>query len=207
MIEARRQAVAKTLTDAEALKTQADKLRAQYEGRIQEWEDEKTKARKELDASLGEEKVRRLQQIDASAEAERQKIRVQEQRKMGEERERLETEAIKQSAAFASHMLKDLASPELEGKLIRMALDRLSETKISPSARSGAWTVRTAFELKQEQREQIQDAIKRAVGQDLDIAFSTERSLLAGVEILLGALVIRANIRDELAFFSESARA
>lgn len=204
VIEARKEAVAKTLNDARNLRKEAEQLRSQYEGRVKEWEDEKAKARKALDDFLIEEKSKRLQQIEVSIEAERQKMRAQEQRKLTEERERLEIEAIRQSAAFSSRILERLASPELEKKLIKMALDRLPEIKnTAREASGGSCTVRTAFELELDQKKRIGEAIQSALGTLPQVSFSTDRTLIAGAEILLGANVIRANLRDELVFFSE----
>jgi F-type H+-transporting ATPase subunit b len=206
-IEARQAAIAKTLGDAQKLRSEADQLRAQYEGRMSAWEDEKAKARAALDEALKAEKTRRLEQVEAAVEAARQKLRAQDERRAAEERERLESEAIRQGAAFTSRLLEGLASADLEGKLIELALGRLSGIKLSAAERSGARTVRTAFELGPERQEAIRAALQRAIGDSAGVGFAVERSLLAGTEILLGSTVVRANLRDELAFFAEAGSA
>ena len=189
VIEERKAAVAKILKDAQDTKSQANQLRVQYEGRLREWEAVKAKSQGELDKSLSEEKEKRLKQIEASLTSEREKVRAQEDRKAAEMRDRLERDAIKQSLEFASRLLRGLASPELEERIIRLALDRLHGLRETDRGMLGnkdrACVVRTAFELSNGQKEGIRNAIKTEVGADCGAEFLTDTSLLAGIRGLV----------------------
>lgn len=207
VIEERKAAVAKTLKDAQETKTQAEALKVQYEGRLKEWEGEKSKAQEELQKSLADEKSKRLKQIELSLVSERDRVRAQEEKRAAESRERLEHEAIQQSLVFTSRLLGSLASPELEEKIIKITLDRLRgalSSGLNTSAKQGGkLVVRTAFALSDAQKNLIRDAVKTENGGEAAIDFITEQSLLAGIEVVRGSTVVRANLRDELAYFSE----
>lgn len=208
VIEERKASIAKTLNDAHDMKTQADELRVQYDGRLRAWEDEKARAQEELDKSLGEEKAKRLAQIAESLAAEREKMRVQEEKKATEMRERLERDAMKQSLEFSSRLLGTVASPEVEKTIIQLTLQRLqglrASVRTAPGTKIITGAVRTAYGLSSEQKERIRNAITAEIGTDLDFQFTTDPSLLAGIEVALGGTVVRANLRDELAYFSEA---
>lgn len=214
VIEARKASVSKTLKDAHDLKGQADQLRLQYEGRLKEWEAERAKALVELERSLSEEKIKRLAQIEASLEAERAKMRAQEERKSADAKGRLEHEAMKQSMEFTSRLLLNLVSSELEEKIIKIALGSLNGLRSSalgaPGSASGSketvCVVRTAFAPSSAQRMSIQGSIESEIGSGIKVQFATDVALLAGIEVVLGGTVVRANLRDELSYFSEAGR-
>ena len=63
-IAARRAAVEKTLQDAETERREAEDLKAKYEGRLQEWEQEKERQREEFRKELGEERAKQLKVIE-----------------------------------------------------------------------------------------------------------------------------------------------
>lgn len=208
VIEGRKLEVAKTIKDATELKRRADELQTQYTGRLQAWEEEKAKAHMELEKELAEERARRLKQIEQALEAEREKMRAQEERKAADERLRLEHEAMKQSLEFGSRLLAGFASAELEAQILKMALERLHGLKATlegnPNTNNPAYVVKTGFPLSDAQKTLIQDAIRSELGLAPRIEFSTEKALIAGVEIVLGATVLRANLRDELSSFGEA---
>ena len=90
-------------------------------------------------------------------------------------------------------MLAGLASPELEANIIKMALERLHDLKgalqNSTGDHTSTYVVKTVFPLSDPQRELIRQAIKKELGNNPKIEFSTEKSLIAGVEVVLGSTV------------------
>ena len=96
----------------------------------------------------------------------------------------------------------------MEAKIINLALDHFSELLSTvyetPGRREAATFVRTAFALSESQKEAIRSAMRAETGADVNIQFSKEEALLAGLELVVGSTVIRANLRDELAYFSEA---
>lgn len=202
VIEERRAAIQKTVNEAQTTKSQAEQLRTQFEGRLKAWEQEKAQAESELEKSLTEEKARRLREIESSLAAEREKVRAQEAKVLGEQRERLERDAMKQAMEFTRRLLEGLASPELEAKIIEMVLAQACG--LGAVAVEGDILVRSGFDLSEEQKNRICKVVQGELGGKAQIRFSIEKSLIAGLEVVLGANVIRANLRDELAYFSEA---
>ena len=63
--------------------------------------------------------------------------------------------------------------------------------------------VRSAYPLAEQRRAALQAALSQAAGGELRCDFDLNPELLAGLRIDAGALVMRANLRDELRFFAE----
>lgn len=209
-IAARRAAVEKTLQDAESSKRQAQELQSRYEGRLREWELEKERQKEEFRKEIGEERSKQLKMTETLVAEEREKAVAQLEKQDAERRMNEEREALKQALEFASRVLKDVACPELEAKIVDLAARQLSsdgaEGLSSAASQSGdrraAVRVRSAYALTETQRETLAAVLKNKLGADSPIEFGVDGSLLAGLEILLGSYVVRANLRDELDYFS-----
>lgn len=208
-ITERRAAVQKTLQDAEKARLDAEDLKSKYEGRLQEWEQEKERQRDEFRTELNEERVRQLKLIENSLKMEREKAEVREQKQAAERRANEEKQAIHQALQFASRLLGDLASQELEGRIVDLTLghiasetDRLPNTFAPQSKDNHSVTVRTAYPLTESRQSALAATLKQRFGADLPITFNVDQRLLAGLEIAIGSYVLRANLRDELEYFS-----
>jgi len=211
MIAERRSAVQKTLDDAGAKMKEAEELRAKYENRLKEWEQEKDRERELLRKSLEEEKARQLKRIEESVLQERERMKAQEGKRTSELREKLQAEATSQALSFLSKFLNQFTSPELEKKIIELTLEHLRSVDApdlqifrSEGVSAGARIqCKSAFSLSDLARVGFNDVFKRLLDQPAEIDFGVDPSLLAGVEISYGAAVLQANLRDELRFFSE----
>jgi F-type H+-transporting ATPase subunit b len=64
--------------------------------------------------------------------------------------------------------------------------------------------VTSAYPLDKAQREVISKACRTLAGQDVSCEFLEDRDLIAGLRISVGSWVLRANVQDELRFFTES---
>jgi F-type H+-transporting ATPase subunit b len=210
VIAARRAAVEKTLSDAESSKREAQELQSRYEGRLREWELEKERQKEEFRKELGEERTKQLKLTETLVAEEREKAKVQQEKKDVERRISEEREAMKQALEFTARVLKDVSCPELEGKIVDLVTKQLSsaERESLPSAAAQSWDhgaivhVRSAYSLTGPQRDTLTTALKSKLGTESPIEFGVDRSLLAGLEIMVGSYVLRANLRDELQYFS-----
>ncbi len=211
-IEARRAAVEKTLHDAESARSEAGGLKSKYEGRLREWEEEKERQREGFRKELNEERTRQLKLVDVAVATEREKAEVQEEKKAAERRENDEKEAMSQALEFVSRLLSEVASPELERKIVDLVTSRVSSAPAEDlrmnGLRSGdhgaAVQVRSAYSLAEQQRDALSAALKHRVGAEVPVVFDVNQKLLAGLEIVVGSYVLRANLRDELEYFSAS---
>jgi F-type H+-transporting ATPase subunit b len=208
-IAERRAAVQKTLQDAEKARREAEDLKSKYEGRLQEWEREKERQREEFRTELNDEKTRQLKLIENSLKMEREKAEAREQKQAAERRANEEKQAIKQALEFTSRLLGDLASQELEGKIVDLTVehiasgaDRLPTTFGPQSGDSHSVTVRSAYPLTESRQNALAATLKQRLGDNLPITFNVDQRLLAGLEIAIGSYVLRANLRDELEYFS-----
>jgi len=209
-ITERRAAVEKTLRDAESSKREAQDLQSRYEGRLREWEMEKERQKEEFRKELGEERTKQLKLTETLVAEEREKAKAQQEKKDAERRMTEEREAMKQALEFTARVLKDVSCPELEGKIVDLVTKQLSsaERESLPSAAAKSWghgaavRVRSAYSLTEPQRDTLTTVLKSKLGTDAPIEFAVDQNLLAGVEIMVGSYVLRANLRDELQYFS-----
>ncbi len=209
-IARRRAAIEKTMQDAVSTRREAEDLKSRYEGRLKEWNEEKERQREEFRKELAEEKARQLKRIENAVAMEREKAEAQENRKAAERRANDEKEAMRQALEFSSRLLGDLASPELETKIVDLVIKQISSAQPGdlpvPGASSegygGAVQVRSAHTLNEPQRNALSAALKNTLHAEMPVNFEVEPKLMAGVEIAIGSYVMRANLRDELEYFS-----
>jgi F-type H+-transporting ATPase subunit b len=211
-IEARRAAVKKTLQDAESARRDTEDLKSKYQGRLREWEEEKEHQREEFRKELNEERTQQLKLIEMTVATEREKAEAQEEKKAAERRASEEKEAMKQALEFMSRLLSEVASPELERKIVDLVISRVSAAPAEDLRMNGLQSgdhpavvqVRSAYSLTERQSDALSAALKHRVGTEVPIVFDVNQKLLAGLEIAVGSYVLRANLRDELEYFSAS---
>jgi len=209
-ITERRKDVEKMLRDAESSKHEAQDLQSKYEGRLREWEVEKERQKEQLRIELNEEKNRQLKLIEGAVAKEREKTEAQEEKKAAERRTKEERAAIKQALEFTSRLLKDVACPELEAKIVELVAKQISVVRVedltftSPKTGShpAAVQVRSAYPLADPQRAELTTVLRNKLGTEAPVEFDVDHNLLAGLEIVVGSFVLRANLRDELEYFS-----
>jgi len=209
-ITERRAAVEKALRDAESSKREAQELQSRYEGRLREWEVEKERQKEEFRKELSEERTKQLKLTDNLVAEEREKAEAQEEKKFAERRRKEEREAMKQALEFTSRLLKDVACPEIEGKIVELVTKQLCSTEQEslPSGAAQSWDhdaavrVRSAYSLTEPQRDTLTAVLKGKIGMEASVEFAVDQNLLAGLEITVGSFVLRANLRDELEYFS-----
>jgi len=214
VIERRRAGVQKTLADARRTHDEAEALQEQYENRLAEWEREKQNARTALAAEIDTDRTRLKEALAATLEEERTRARVLEERRLAEEKRRGEAAALEQAGRFGARLFSRVAGAEVESRLLEMALedlaalpaDRIEALRAASDGANGALTVTTAWPVDPGLRENIQRMLRAALERPaLNARFERDPDLLAGARIALGPWVLRANLRDELAFFTDAA--
>ena len=210
-VEARRQRVEAVLAEADTRRAEAEQMREDYQARREQWEQERAQARAALEQELAAERARGSEALRAELQAQRDKAEVLEQRRGREAERRNQEAALALAAEFASRLLGRLAGPELEARLVDMVIEDLP--RLSDSHRAtlsslvsgvpAAARVHSAYPLAEQRRTALQAALSQAAGGELRCDFDLNPELLAGLRIDAGALVMRANLRDELRFFAE----
>jgi F-type H+-transporting ATPase subunit b len=212
VIARRKAEIEKRVADSLALRQEAESLRAQYERRIIEWEQERTAARSRLLEDIGMERARLTAALRASLDQERDKQRALEERRLNELAGQAEETAVAQGVKFATLLLSRLASAELEAQLVRVLLEDLHKlpeaqrTAIRSAASETAMpiTVTSAYPLMQAGRNRLTEFFAELLGRPASFVWRQDPELKAGVRLSLGFWVLSATLQDELRFFREA---
>ena len=213
-IAQRKAAIDQTLSDAKARQADAKALEEQYSNRMAEWEQEKQKLRSSVVEEVNAQRARLLAALEGSLDQERQKARVLEERRLKELRKTAEQEGIAKGVKFTARLLRRCASQELEEKLVGLVLQDLPNLPkeqlqaIRAASHERGWRIKTtsAFPLSEPQRSAITHTLKDVTQDGASVEFQEDRDLLAGLRISFGPWIVRANLQDELEFFSDAVR-
>jgi len=213
-IEARQQRVDAVLAQAETSRAEAERMRADYASREQSWERERQQARADLDRELTQERTRRMDEIQAELQRQRDKSAILDERGTREAGRRDQEAALALATRFGARLLTRVADPSLEARLVEMVIEDLPslsqahrEALAAAAGSGGTVRIQSAYTMGDEQRAALESALCSAAGRELHCGLERNPELVAGLRIDAGPLVMRANLRDELRFFAESAGA
>ena len=215
IIARRREGIEEKLAEARRLHEESDALNKEYENRLEDWEQERRRARDALAREFDEERTQKMQALEEALSREREKARVTESRRRADAQRDIEHRALEQGAKFATRLLAQAAGPELEAKLVDELLDGMSNLStdqvVSLRTQWGeppdAILVTSAYALSQDRRTKIEDALKDVTGLAVPVRYELDSDLLAGLRISVGAWLLQANVKDELKGFAEFAHA
>lgn len=213
-IEGRQKRVDAVLAQAQAYRAEADRARADYEARMQDWERERAQSRVDLEQEMTAERTRRIQEIEQEIARRREQADIQDERRRQEAARRNQEEALDLAAGFGARLLSRIADSAVEGRLVELVLEDLPSLSedhrrtLATVAREQEAKVRvgSAYRLSDAQRAALEAALGEAAGRRVSCDFAEDPTLVAGLRIDAGPLVMRANLRDELHFFAETAR-
>jgi F-type H+-transporting ATPase subunit b len=210
-IAKRKAAIDQSLSDAETRHKHAEELEQQYKNRLDAWEREKEGLRAALDDEFRKQRERMDADLRKALEQEREKERVLAERRLVELENRAQAEGVAKGVKFTARLLERIASPELESRLVGLALEdlphlpgaqiRALEDACSNPQRSVK--IATAFPLADAGRAQVLHALQQATHQNVIGAFEEDSSIVAGLRMSIGPWTVRANLQDELQFFAE----
>lgn len=213
VIARRRGSIEKSLNDARNLHKDAEALRARYENRLAEWEKERQAAHTSLDKEIELERARRMETLQATLDAEREKARVIEQRRLEASRLRNEETALTQGAQFSARLLSAAAGPELEHRLLDLLLkelsslppERLSALRTTAGKTADSILVASAYPLNDDMRASLESALGTVLQVTPPVHYELNKDLLAGLRVTVGSWILGANLQDELKSFSHLA--
>lgn len=214
VIEERRARIEATLAEAAERQEAAERLQAQYENRLAEWQRDKQTAREAFEHEMQQKRAQALEELDKGLAAERQKAEVVEERRLRELEEANERAALELGARFATRLLKGLAGPELEGRILALLSEELGglpdneRAALRRAAQNGEGSIRveSAHALTAEQRRVLERALQQLLGDSVRCVFGEDPALIAGLRLSLGDWSLATNLRDELEGFVDKAR-
>ncbi len=213
VIARRKQHIDQSLADAKKLHQEAEELRSLYENRQKLWMQEKKSALDALHQQIETEKSTQMAKLQVELEQERQKAKVSLTRQQQEFQQQAEKQALQNGARFAGILLKQSAGPELESRLFAMLLDHLENLpeactlclQTVGTKKLVPIKITSTYPLADELRRQLEQKLGLLINNTVDFKYYQDISLIAGVRIDIGAWVLHANLKHELAGFAEIA--
>ena len=214
VVAQRRAAISQSLREAQATQQQATELKAQYENRLTDWQQEREAARKQLGDEIEAERQKLMAQLQTELTEQRRKEQVLAERRD----ENLLREARQQaqllSEQFAAKLLTRVAGPAVEGRLLEMLLEDLASLpeaqrkNLAAAQRDNQAPVQiiSAFPLNDAQRQTLSTALQKTLETAISCEFREDPAVVAGVSIHIGAHYLQANLKEELRFFGDVLR-
>lgn len=212
-IARRRAGIERTLAEARDAEIRAGALRAQFENRLADWEQEKAALHARFEQEMTVERSRQMQALASALAQERERNVAQDAHRREALRRELETQALEQACRFATALLTRLASPELEARLVDAGIedfaalpaDQLNGIAAAARTPGARVLVASAFPLTEEQQKRIGAALAARLGASPALDFRVDATLLAGLRLALGPWQMKFALADELAQFAAAA--
>lgn len=205
VIAKRKQEIEQTLLDSQNLREEARKERETYENRQKAWEQEKQAALTVFQQHLDVERTAHLNNLQRELEQERQINQVTLEREQQEFQHNAQQRALKNAAKFASILLQQTVTPELEMRLAQLLLQRLTTFDFSLSSSETAIKITSVYPIPNEFQQQLETRFSNLCAVPLTFDYQQDASLIAGLRIELGSWVLNANLKHELSGFAQLA--
>jgi len=213
VIARRRAAIEASLAEARARHAEAGALEARCQEELKTLEADRHHAREALAKEIAAERARLLEQMRAGVAEERAKAELLADRAGAEADRRREEQAVKAGLAFTARLLARLADPDLEARLVRMAVDdlaalpteRVEAVRGAVGAQAGPPVATTAGPLPDALQKAVAEALSGLLGRTVAPEFREDPALVSGLRVSLGPWALKATLADELEFFSGAA--
>lgn len=213
MIAQRKQYIDQTLADAQTVKQQAEEECKRYESRQKLWAQEKQTALSVFQRQMETERNVKLGELQHELEDERQQHYVTVTRERQEFERHAQQQALKNSAKFATILLQNTASPELEAQFVHLLIERLvtlpeackQYLQLVENQQNIILKITTVYPLAPTLQSQLEQHFITLISLPLTIDYQQDVALIAGVRIDIGAWVLQANLKHELNGFAELA--
>jgi F-type H+-transporting ATPase subunit b len=205
-MDQREKLIASRLDAAEAKVQEATKAEAAFVRQQQELaaSSEQLTAHAREDA----EKLRLKLSEQARADVDAEKVHWQDVVRNEEDAflQRLRVRTAEQVVVIVGRALEDMADEQLEERIVAKFLERLkNETKTEAAAikkslkkEKAAMLISSAFELPEDARQMVRDALKAQWGTTVEPTFATSTDLIGGIELRVGELRISWSLRSYL---------
>jgi len=205
-MDEREEKIAQRRREADDKAQQAEQEAEEYRRNQQALEERRDNLLEEARRAAGEERKQRLKQAREEADALSRQWRSSVERErdafLGEIRETLSRHAV----AIARKVLADLADAPLEQAAARSFAAQLGDMsdeerdalKESVDAAEGKIVVRTAFELGDEERNDIAAAIRKQTGTDASLDVERSDDVIAGIELRMAGRKLAWSLGDYL---------
>jgi F-type H+-transporting ATPase subunit b len=206
-IDQRENKIKNQIKEAENKVVEAEKEQKEFQEKNEAFEAQ----RESLLNKAGEEAAAKRKQLLEDARKEAEDLRGRLEQSIREEQQHLSREILertqKEIFAIARKVLADLASASLEEHMVRVFLRHLDEQKkqlaeaLGPP--SGEILVRSAFELPQQLRVDIESAVGEVAADNIHCRFETAPGQISGIELTAGGYKVAWSVEDYLRSLEE----
>jgi F-type H+-transporting ATPase subunit b len=205
-IDRREQGIQDIQDQADLLQQQALEQRQLYESKVREFDAERRKRLDQTAQEIEQERVRLTREAQESVH----ELRIQHLRALrrdaGEFKQAISRQSGAAALAIAGKILADLADEQLDARIVRMLLDRLSQQDPDELA---AWRtslnevgrtveIQSAWPLAEAAREQIALGLQEKLAPDLQLSFAEDPNLQVGIEIRSADYRLSWTVREYL---------
>lgn len=205
-VAAREQRIAAELADADSIRDEADRQREEFVRKNAEFEAQKAGMLEQAESQAKAEYRRLVEAARESADALSSKRSESLRKSFAELRQGFGNRVQQQVFAVSQKVLSDLTDAGLEAQIAEKMIERLGSLDeqdrqhlraACESARESP-SIRSAFELADEQRAALATALGDVVGAGHEFRFETEPGLIGGIEIVVGGQKLAWSIADYL---------
>lgn len=211
MLDARQQRIKDETDRAEQLRSEAERLRLEYEAKLANWNQEQENGRRQLEEELTQLRDNALENLKQTLSDEESKLRARKEALTAAREMALIREAASEAYGQAAAMLQRIASPQLTQRIVAVFLEdllALPDSELATLRKAGAMLIAasavevlSAHPLDEAGRTALSQGLSAAAGCALELTFKEDASLIAGVRAVVGECQLHANLADELAFF------
>ena len=213
-IDAREKRIAAELADAATKQAEAQQERDAFQRRNEEFDRQREDMLRQAQVEVEAERQHLLDDARQAADA----LRVKRQDAMNREQQSLNDEITRRTReevfAIAQKTLTDLAGTSLEARMSDVFTHRLRElTGEKKESLAKALTtstdpvlVRSAFDLPDEQRAAIQQALNETFSADIPLRFETAPDVISGIELIANGRKVAWSMADHLVSLGKSVR-
>lgn len=208
-INDRKKVIQDKLDNAEKLNFESSELQKKYENRLVEWQQEKDKMKKSYEQNLEQWTLEKKANFEEKLKEEQKIYLARDMKKCIEISEKNAKESFILAGKFATKLLMSFADAHLQNKIIEKMINELHSFPpeklqlIADLAEQNQVIVQSAFPVNKHQQQDLLQAINTLVHRELSADFSENPDLFAGLTIQIGSIILQANLRDELKFFTE----
>jgi len=213
IIEERKASIEKLVQDAQSKMDQASTLKLNYDNRLKDWQEEKKQHQESFLKEMEDLKHKKMHDLQNTLKDEGEKTKITQQKNMQHMAKIQEAKAMQQGLSFTARLMATFASPSVQETIFELLKEEL-KTKNSAdifSIKTGLnktdakIIVNSAFDISQKQQHELTQVLCQQLSLlENHILYKTNQELLAGFEISCGAILIEANLRDELRFFAKA---
>lgn len=205
-IDAREKKVKSQIEEAQTRKEEAERERDEFRRKNEEFENERGTMLSEAKGEAKKQRRALLEEAREEAEALRNRL----EKAVREEKEDLYREVVERTQrevfALARKVLQDLSSQQLEEHMARAFLRRLKDLVGDQRERLTAAlgetpdgvVIKSAFELPDVQREEIESTLEKVAPAEIDCRFITDPGKIGGIELTAGGYKVAWSVDDYL---------